>query len=260
MKSDVIIAWSHGGIPKSVEPAFKRPTKFINIPSPSSWKETLSGFGSPPVRGILAKYAPGIEPVRVAALGFSASCQGVAQLLGSADGGRLDAAVVIDGLHVGYVDKAKHTIGDASMKPWFEFAKLAVVNERLMVVTHSSVVPPGYASTTETADWLWKRITNDEVGAVPPLPEILIEPTTVHVSGGPATGQTRDIAYPVPPIKRAVRRGGLVVIGMKNLDGPGTADHIYQAKKVMPWVLESLLAPRWNAIDPEDPGQSCYVA
>lgn len=258
MKSDVIIAWSHGGIPKSVEPAFERPTRFINIPSPSSWKETLAEFGSLPVRGILQKYAPGVEPVRVAALGFSASCQGVAQLLSSGDGGRLDAVVAVDGVHVGYLGGK---VNPAGMVPWLAFGQLARDNQRLMVVTHSSVVPPNYASTTETADYLWDKLTYEsKEPPSPPLPDLSAPPTTVHVSGGPATGPTRDVDYPAPPWRDLRRQGGLVVLGCKNLDGPGTADHIFQAKVVLPLVLTRFLAMRWNAIDPAEPGQSCYVA
>jgi len=259
VKSDILIAWSHGGIPKSVEPAFQRPTRFINIPSPSSWKETLAEFGSPPVLGILQKYAPGVEPVRVAALGFSASCQGVAQLLSSGDGGRLDAIVAIDGLHVSYAGNKQ--VNPAGMVPWLQFGQLARDNQRLMVVTHSSVVPPNYASTTETADFLWDKLMyGSKEPPYPPLPDLSAPPTTVHVSGGPATGPTRDVEYPAPPWKSLRRQGGLVVLGAKNLDAPGTADHIYQAKVVLPLVLTRFLAARWNAIDPAEPGQSCYVA
>ncbi len=35
-----------------------------------------------------------------------------------------------------------------------QFAKLAAAGKRLMVVSHSSIVPPGYASTTETSHYL----------------------------------------------------------------------------------------------------------
>jgi hypothetical protein len=260
MKSDVIVAWSHGGIPESVKSSFTRPTRFINIPSPKSWKETLAEFGTnAPLRAITAKYAPGVDfPTRFALLGFSASCQGVAQVLGSGDGKYIDAAVAVDGLHVGYVNKK---VSEAGMTPWFNFAKLAVVNERLMVVTHSSIVPPGYASTTETAEYLWSRLAGaGQEGAMPPVPPLSMPATTIHVAGGPATGPTRDVAYPTPSARPQRRFNGLVVLGFNNVDGPGTADHVYQAKVVMPAVLAGILAPRWNAIDPEAPGQACYVA
>jgi hypothetical protein len=164
----------------------------------------------------------------------------------------------VDGLHVGYVNKK---VSEAGMTTWFNFAKLAVVNERLMVVTHSSIVPPGYASTTETAEYLWSRLAGaGQEGAMPPVPTLNMPTTTIHVAGGPATGPTRDVAYPVPSARPQRRFGGLVVLGFNNVDGPGTADHIYQAKIVMPAVLTGLLAARWNAVDPAEPGQACYVA
>ena len=95
---------------------------------------------------------------------------------------------------------------------------------------------------------------------MPPVPPLSMPATTIHVAGGPATGPTRDVAYPVPSARPQRRFNGLVVLGFDNVDGPGTADHIYQAKIVMPAVLVGILAPRWNAIDPEAPGQACYVA
>lgn len=256
MDADVVIAWSHSGFPEAAKAAFKRPTRFCVLPNPASWKDPLAGYGSPsPVRAIISKFAPGVTPTRVATLGFSASCQGVAALLASKDGGRLDAAVAIDGIHTG------RPVTYAAMTPWFNFAKLAFLNDRLFVITHSAVKPPNYASTTETADWLWKTLTGSlEPLQDPPVPILGIAPTSVHVSAGPATGPDRTVQYPVPPAKPARRRGGLVILGYENRDIPmGTADHIYQAKAVMPAVLAALLAARWNAIDPASPDTACYV-
>lgn len=254
VEADVIIAWGHGPVPEAVKGEFKRPTKFLTLPNPN-WKTPLEIFNySTPVDSILDKYAPGTKALRVATLGFSASCQGVAALLGSPQGGLLDAAVAIDGMHTGL------PVTLAAMTPWFNFGKLAVVNERLMVVTHSSVVPPGYASTTQTANWLWDTLTGgSEAFTSPPVPPLTMPPTTIHVSGGPATGKTRDVEYPAPAAQPQKRAGGLVVLGFNNLDGPGTADHIYQAKIVLPAVLAGLLAARWNAMDPQDMEQSCFT-
>ena len=180
-----------------------RPTKFLTLPNPN-WKSPLESFNySSPIQSIVEKFAPGTTPLRVATLGFSASCQGVASLLGSPQGGWFDAAVAIDGVHTGLPVTA------AGMTPWFNFGKLAVVNERLLVVTHSSVVPPGYASTTQTADWLWNTLTGgSESFAIPPVPPLVMPPTTIHVSGGPATGTTRDVSYPAPPARPKKRAGG----------------------------------------------------
>ena len=261
-EADVVIAWSHGGIPESTHSAFTRPTKFINLPNPPSWAQSLADYGYPsPVRAMIAKYAPGTQPKRVALLGFSASCSAVAQVLSSADGGRVDSVLAIDGVHTGYSDKVKHVVNANGMKPWFEFAKYAVVNERLFVDSHSSVVPPDYASTTETADWLWNTLTSNSPAFVEPkLPAFDVPPVSVHVSAGPATGPDRTIDYPAPAWQPFRRAGGLIILGCDNNDKPwGTADHIYQAKVMLPLALTKILAPRWNDMDPNNPGQSCYV-
>jgi hypothetical protein len=258
-EADVVIAWAHGGIPTSVHSAFQRPTKFINLPNPPTWSQALDGYGAPtPVRAMVAKYAPGTQPVRVALLGFSASCSGVAQVLASADGGRIDSVLAIDGIHAGYVQGKKPN--PASLKPWFEFAKYAVVNERLFVDSHSSVVPPNYASTTETADYLWNTITADSPAFVnPALPDMSLPAAEVHVGSPPAT-HPYTVQYPTPAWQPFKRAGGLIVLGCDNRDVPaGYADHIYQAKVVLPMTLTRFLAARWNAMDPKNPGQACYV-
>lgn len=264
MEADVIICWNHGGVPKGlVEANFQRPTRVIYLSNPASWAHAVDDFGWPfPVRGIIKKFAPDVTPLRVAALGFSASCQGVAQLLASQDGAALDVVVAIDGIHTGYVQvEGKKAVNPNGMKPWFEYGKYAVVNERLFCISHSSVVPPGYASTTETAEYLWNTLTMEPMAfTVPELPALNAPPTTVKVPAGPATGPARTVEYPSPPWKGKRRCGGLVVLGCSNLDVPrGTADHIYQAKTMLPLMLTALLAARWNAIDPKAPGQSCFL-
>ncbi len=256
MDADVVIAWAHSGFPDAAKSAFQRPTRFIVLPNPASWATTLAGFESPsPIRAIVSKYAPGVTPTRIATLGFSASCQGVHALLASSDGGRIDAAVAIDGIHTG------RPVTAAAMTNWFNYAKLAFLNERLFLITHSSVKPPTYASTTETADWLWTTLNGSPNSFMdPPVPDLAIPATEVHVQAGPATGPARTVQYPVAPFKPRRRRGGLIILGFENLDIPmGTADHIYQAKAVMPAALSKILAARWNAIDPANPDAACYI-
>jgi hypothetical protein len=261
-QADIIICWNHGGVPKGlVEANFQRPTKVIYMENPASWAHAVDKWWPYPVRGIIKTILPGVEPLRVAALGFSASCQGVAQLLNSQDGAALDAVVAIDGIHTGYVSGTKN-VNPNGMKPWFEYGKLAIVNERLFAISHSSVVPPGYASTTETANYLWNTLTGNSPPFIQPaLPELVVPATTVKVAAGPATGPARTVEYPTPPWKSQMRADGLVILGCKNLDVPrGTADHIYQAKAMLPLMLTAFLARRWNAIDPKAPGQSCFIA
>jgi hypothetical protein len=261
-EEDVLIAWNHGAIPPAVKPAFTRPTRFINLPNPEpgqNWSSIVSAFGPSPIRGILAKYAAGVTPLRVGLLGFSASCAGVSAVLGSNDGGNIDVVYACDGIHVGY--GANKVLNEAGLQPWLNYGARAAVNACLFVITHSSVVPPTYASTTETANWLWTKLTSnsDPNAADPAVPNFNVSPTNVHVNAPPAT-KPYDVAYPQPPWKRRNRRDGLIVLGCDNLDIPaGYADHIYQAKAIMPAVLAQVIAQRWNAIDPKAPGQSCFI-
>lgn len=258
-EADVVIAWYHGQIPESVKPAFARPTKFVNLPNPDNWGQTLAefNFGSP-AASIVAKYAPGTTILRVAYLGFSASCQGLAQVLTSGDGGKVDAILAIDGLHVGYLNKQRSQgPNPAGMAPWVQFGVRAGLNDRLFVDTHSSVVPPGYASTTETANYLWDKLTNASPAATdPPVPDLSIPPTSITTS---VNGPTRTVQYPAPQWQPHKRRGGLVILGCDDLDPTGTTDHVYQGKYVLPLVLTQFLAARWNAMDPHDLGASLYT-
>jgi hypothetical protein len=258
-EADLVVAWYHGAIPASVHSAFERPTKFVNLPNPDNWGQALAGFNfASPAQSIADKYAPGTKVLRVAYLGFSASCQGVAQALASGDGGKIDAVLAIDGLHVGYQDgKRVNGPNPLSMKPWMEFAKRAVANITLFVDTHSSVVPPAYASTTETANYLWNQLTNaSPAAAVPQVPDLSIPPTSVTTS---VNGPTRTVDYPAPQWQPPKRFAGFVILGCNDLDPTGTTDHVYQGKYVLPLAITQFLAARWNAMDPHNLSASKYV-
>lgn len=261
MEADVVISWGFAPVPDAVKALFKRPTKFIALPTPPSraYKTQVEGFGWPyPVRTIIQQQLPGVRPLRIAALGFSESCHGVRNLLNGQDGMYLDAVIAIDGIHTSFVNK--NQVDPNTMAPWINHAKYAIVNERLFVGTHSSIVPPGYASTTQTCNFIWRTLTgSDQAFTVPAMPEMGIPPTSVSIAGGPSTGKQRVVQYPAPAWLPPKRAGGLVIVGAKNVDGPGTADHIYQAKYVLPLVLKQFLVARWNAIDPKDPNSSCFV-
>lgn len=72
------------------------------------------------------------------------------------------AVVLLDGLHAGYT---KNPDGSPTKKPRLEtvgsllrFAEDAAQGKKVMVFTHSAVVPPDYASTTEMARALEERL------------------------------------------------------------------------------------------------------
>ena len=93
---------------------------------------------------------------RVVVSSFSAGFGGVRQLLRQpAAFARIDALVMADSIYCGYAgDVASKQIDAELMAGFLRFARLANERKKQFVVSHSRQVPEGYASTTETADYL----------------------------------------------------------------------------------------------------------
>lgn len=88
--------------------------------------------------------------------GWSAGYGAVGEILGQAYGKKVvDTVILLDGLHSGY---AGDSLNGAQLLPFVEFAKEASARQKLMFVSHSSIIPPGYASTTETAKYLIEKV------------------------------------------------------------------------------------------------------
>jgi hypothetical protein len=94
----------------------------------------------------------GVPSVSVRRIGLSAWSAGygaVGAILAQSYGRRaVDSVVLLDGLHSGYNQAA------LQLAPFIDFAREASGGRRFMFVSHSSIIPPGYASTTETANFL----------------------------------------------------------------------------------------------------------
>jgi hypothetical protein len=134
----------------------------------------------------------GVESPRIRRLALSAWSAGygaVARLLGHADiADRVDAVLLADGMHAGYVDERAHIIADAKMAPFVSFAQRAAQGDRLMGVTHSSIRTSGYASTTETAHYLVQHAGAEELASHQTGPRGMVMTTTadkanLHVRG-----------------------------------------------------------------------------
>lgn len=103
---------------------------------------------------------PNTKARKVGLSGWSAGYGAVQTIIGQKGGkSRVDAVVLLDGLHCGYNGQA---INGLQIQPFTEFAREAAAGRKLMFVSHSSIIPPGYASTTETASFLIH-----EVGGAP---------------------------------------------------------------------------------------------
>ncbi len=92
---------------------------------------------------------------RLALSAWSAGYGSVYRVLAHPDeADRVDAVLLSDGMHVGFDRKGYRQVDPLPMEPYDRFADRAVDGLKLMAVTHSSIVTPKYADTTETGDYL----------------------------------------------------------------------------------------------------------
>lgn len=82
---------------------------------------------------------------------WSAGYGGVRQILRQAPAS-VDALVMLDSVHASYDGRGE--VDPAGLVPFLRFAQRARGGEATMVLTHSEIRPPGYASTSEVADHL----------------------------------------------------------------------------------------------------------
>jgi hypothetical protein len=99
------------------------------------------------------------KPRRVALSGFSAGFAAVEKLLlREEDRKRVDAALLIDGLHAGFVDLRRRQMAPNALQAFRDFGELAKQGKKLLAVTHSSIMTDGYASTTECSRFLLQAL------------------------------------------------------------------------------------------------------
>lgn len=98
----------------------------------------------------------GWEPGELTVSSFSAGFGGVRQLLRQPEAvERIATLVMADSIYCGYAGPiAERRVDPELMAGFTRYARLAAEGKRRMLVTHSAQVPEGYASTTETADFL----------------------------------------------------------------------------------------------------------
>ncbi len=87
---------------------------------------------------------------------------------------KVDAVLLLDGIHVGYQPDSTALIMER-LAPFERFAREAVEGRRLFSITHSDITPVGhYAGTHETTDALLRVVGVARVpgGDVPPLPAL----------------------------------------------------------------------------------------
>ncbi len=94
---------------------------------------------------------------KIALSAWSAGYGAVEQILRQKYGKeRVDAVILLDGLHAGY--EPDGGLNARQLEPFVDFAKRAKAGKRFMYFSHSSIIPPDYASTTETASYLVHKL------------------------------------------------------------------------------------------------------
>jgi hypothetical protein len=87
----------------------------------------------------------------VALSAWSAGFVGVEAALAQPASKDVAAVILIDGLHAPRGDRVAFR---AQLQPFLDYAQRAAADERFMFVSHSSIDPPDFASTTECAHYL----------------------------------------------------------------------------------------------------------
>lgn len=141
----VLVYFSPGGRSSAYATPFRDPARFARLLEES--QEALQDQEGWPDEVVFD---------RVAVTSFSAGYGAVRELLKSPEYvERIDGVLLSDSLYAGYVgDAALRQVNPQQMMPFVDFAKRAVDGEKAFTVTHSTIVPPGYAGTHETADYL----------------------------------------------------------------------------------------------------------
>ena len=103
----------------------------------------------------------GKKNARIRKLGLSAWSAGygaIEQILRQPLGKKVDSIVLLDSLHAGYADEQARTLKTLQIEPFVQFARRAAAGKGFMFMSHSSIIPPGYASTTEVVDHVVKQL------------------------------------------------------------------------------------------------------
>lgn len=141
----------------------------------------------------------GDRPVRRGRLALSAWSAGYGAvyrvLANKGDTELVDAVLLADGLHAGFLDKYRQQMNEPQMAPFTRFAERAARGEKLFAITHTAIVTPKYASTTETASFLvakqgLTRTVVDEQGPRPKMRRTSTAQSSDFVVWGYAGGDT----------------------------------------------------------------------
>lgn len=179
---------------------------------------------------------------RVGVVGWSGGYGAVVRLLEhQADEDRIDAIMLLDGLHTSWIPGTREAgvpqLDPAKVRSVLPYARRAAAGEKLFIIHHTDIDPGDYAGVRPTTDWLLKELgltRHPEEGTTPyPEPHLVAMRT----------------AYPADKLnplqrKSGVEEKGFVVHGYKGDQPEHHVAHLMQMSTVF---LPEFFA-RWNAM------------
>jgi hypothetical protein len=153
---------------------------------------------------------------------WSAGYGAVRQILRSRHYDFVHRVLALDAIHAGYLNgqpgPLESSLVEDDLAIWVRFAQDALAHRKRLLITHSEVFPGTFASTTETADFLIRRL-----------------------------GATRWPVLRWGPVGMQqlseVHRGGLSIHGFAGNSAPDHVDHLHGIADFMKALLKSRLAP-----------------
>ncbi len=155
---------------------------------------------------------------KLALSSWSAGYGAVGQIISQPAGKKVDALILLDSVYGGYVSGSTTKLKKAELEPFVKFARKAARGSKIMFQSHSSIKPPGYASTGEVSAYMVKKL------------------------GGKLRPARRNDPLGLQLYER-YDRGGYHVRGYKGDDKPDHCAHLGLMKD----VLKVHINPRWRS-------------
>jgi len=172
---------------------------------------------------------------RVALSSWSAGYGAISKILEVRKGIEpLDAVLVLDGIHCGYVNERRDALNPLQLASFLGAARRAASDEILFSITHTDIEPRRYASASETASYLLEGIGGTRVPRY-------AEPGR-HVSLLAAEGA---VSKKLEKHLRLTSEGKVGSFHVRGYRGDTPQDHMAHLLQVATTVLPEL-AVRWN--------------
>lgn len=272
-------------IPKTGAPG-KAPEVYGTAPFKRTMDRMRQVGGGSILSGLLRTYARGVEPRRIAVVGFSAGNKAVHDILENpADRELIDAVISLDGMVYGKTWSGEPVL--SGFAPWMKFIDRASGLDNMLAHkpdpwlaplmvhahTHIQLVDPSTgeisrtaSSTQEAADLSWELLKQRYLPAIESVPQEVIDhqaarqrETVSRLQGAlgampyPVTikcgGTSKRFAPDLPTGKGGVMPwiGKLGNYYGLDFEGRTGPDHCFIAYYAQRAIWQSMLIPRWNA-------------